>query len=89
MSDGGGWNGPFSSGSGPHGEGMGVMNGGGWVDGPLAVSRDEGYGVQRPPVGADGEPFNGAMGQGEGQDKILETVMGWDSAMMHPRLGDL
>jgi hypothetical protein len=86
--DGGGWSGPFQGGSGPHSEGMGVMGGGGWVDGPMAVSVDEGYGVQRPPLGADGSPNMGQIAQGEGQDKILATVMGWDNGMNSPRIGD-
>ena len=87
--DGGGFSGPFSSGSGPHGEGMGVMGGGGWVDGPMSVSRDEGHGLWAQPPAADGEPFNGQMSEGEGQDKILNTVAGWDGSMMNSRLGDL
>lgn len=87
--DGGGWKGPFQGGSGPHGDGMGVMGGGGWVDGPMAVSVDEGYGVQMPARGADGSPHSGSMSEGEGQDKILSTVMGWDGSMTHPRIGDI
>jgi hypothetical protein len=86
--DGGGFTGPFGSG-GPHAEGMGVMGGGGWVDGPLAVSVDHGFGVQMPPLGPDGEPNMGRIGEGEGQDKILSTVMGWDGSMNDPRIGDL
>jgi hypothetical protein len=87
--DGGGWKGPFDGGNGPHAEGMGVMNGGGWVDGPLAVSREEGHGLWMQPPAVDGETANNVMPQGEGQDKILNAVMGWDSAHMDSRRGDL
>ena len=87
--DGGGWKGPFSDGSGPHAEGMGVMNGGGWIDGPMSVSREEGHGLWAQAPHADGEPTAGSISEGEGQDKILSTVMGWDNSMVESRRGDL
>jgi hypothetical protein len=87
--DGGGFMGPFSSGSGSHAEGMGVMGGGGWVDAPLSVSTEHGHGLWAQPPAADGEPTMGSISEGEGQDKILGAVMGWDGSMVHPRIGDL
>jgi hypothetical protein len=87
--DGGGWTGPFGGNSGSHPEGMGVMGGGGWVDGPMGVSVDEGFGVQRPPLGPDGEPNMGRPSEGEGVDMIRSTVTGWDGSMNSPRIGDL
>lgn len=51
-----GWRGPFSSGTAP-GESQGRMGGGGWVDGPMPVSVDEGKGVWPAPIGDDPESY--------------------------------
>lgn len=84
MSDQGDY-GTFSDGSGPVGTSMGRMNGGGWVDGPMSYSVEGGHGLWAQPPAAHPQEICGPLAAGEGSDKILDVVMGWDHSFMDSR----
>lgn len=80
-----GWRGPFG-GTAP-GESQGRMNGGGWVDGPLAVGPEEGRGVWEASIGADPQSYAVAAVPAPSMDdthggnrpggSLLTMVEGW------------
>lgn len=72
-----GWKGPFSAGPGPYETMEGRFNGGGWVDGAMAVSVDEGKGVWAAPIGTDPDDGVSALPVGDGHDVFMGAGQ-WD-----------
>lgn len=86
--------GSFSGGTGPYGESMGRMGGGGWAVDPMAYSGRDPYGTWTTPLGADGEMNVEALpvermdfgSERVWPNSLLPTVMDWDDRFMADRI---